>query len=261
MSHVSLKGKLFYMEYNIKKCVTFHIYIENFCIPHQSSSCNRLHAARSIVSTVNICPTFDIYMADTSYYSMTFIAVDHGHPLYLHHPGKECTENSKLSMRAHVGMSFIGIPDSTHSIQIWPLTFLGKRKQHISILLKVTNKNMGKPHRLECVLTVKLLFENIDELKFVLNPVTQLHVPHNLSHLGIKTMIRYLHKIHYIMEPTMKTITRSQVSQFCHKHLHANDFTYFSPRELFKISKYFNVAHGLIFSNLKRGKKVLFYSI
>jgi len=188
---------------------------------------------------------------------MLFLAVNHDHPLLVDHPGKACTEHSKVSVMLYVGKSVATIPAYTHKIQIWPLTSFGKHKQHIKILLKVMAKN-NLPEMSKCILTVGLLFQDIKELKVLSNIVAQLNVPFNLSQLGIKTTIKYLHNAHYIKEPTLKNMTRLQVSQFCYKQLDAKDFTYFSQKELREISKYFNLDHGLIFSGAKMGKKVLY---
>jgi len=161
-------------------------------------------------------------------------------------------------MMMWIGKSVLEIPALTHRIQIWPSTLFTKHEQHIKILLKVTSEHVEKPEELECTFLVRLYFVNIKELKFQFNPVTQVHVPHSLSHIGIKTMIKYLHKTHYITEPSMKTVTKSEVTQFCHEHLHANDFTYFSHKELVELSKYFNIVHGVIFSSVTLGRKVLY---
>jgi len=163
-----------------------------------------------------------------------------------------------VSMVVWIGMSVIEIQTVTHNIQMWPKTLLNKSEQNIKILLKVINEHKLKTEERKCLLTVKLVFELIQELQLPSDPVTQLQVPHNLSQVGIKAMVKYFHKIHYIAEPTLKTMTRFQASQFCRKQLDVKDFTYFSHRELLTVSKYFNIMHGLIFNGLKVDKKVVY---
>jgi len=225
----------------------------------QSSSCDAFDTKTSTVSTITICPQFFIPLSNTSYYSITFLAVHRDHPLVVFYPGNPCRNYSKISMLVGIGISVFEIPSMTHKLQIWPATLLDKREEHIKILLTVINKDMEKTDRPECSLVVKLFFGPVEELKFPSNPIAQLHVPHNLSHFGIKKIINFLHKTHYIAEPISKTITRSEVSHFCHMQLHLNDFTYYSRKELLIISKYFNTVNGLIFSGLKLEKKVLYF--